>query len=477
MSVEAVRPAGFTTRQVHSGEHVAPSHPRAVPVHLTAGFVFDSFEDASAHFGAGDGFGYTRTGNPSVRAVEDKLAALESGTDAILTASGQSALTVTLLGLVPAGGHVISSAHLYEGTRGLLQQNLAQAGVTSSFVRDINDPDAWRRLIRPETRVLLAESISNAQNNVLDIAAISEVAAEHGIPLIIDNTLATPYLLRPLEHGANLVIHSASKFLSGHGSVLGGVIVDDGRFDATARPDHLSQLTEPGPTGGPSLWERFGGRARIAYLREVVAPRLGPTPSPLSAFLIGQGIETLSLRVREQSANAARVARWLEDRPEVLRVDHASLASHPDHGVAARYLTQGYGSVFTVTLEGGLAAARAVVETVGVFTHMTHLGDVRSLILHPASTSHIQRSAAEREALGVHPGTLRLSIGIEDVEDLLSDLDQALRVSRRGVDEVVELHETVPPRNEGVVAPQIPSRARPQVPPPAQADAVAGERA
>lgn len=433
MSADAIRPAGFTTRQVHSGAHATPSHPRAVPIHLTAGFMFESFDDASAHFDAGDGYGYTRTGNPSVHAVESRLAALESGAEAVLTASGQSALTVTLLGLVPAGGHVVSSTHLYEGTRGLLQHNLAQAGVATSFVTDINDPDAWRASIRRETRALLAESISNAQNNVLDIAAIAQVAAEHGIPLIVDNTLATPYLLRPLEHGANIVVHSASKFLSGHGSVLGGVIVDDGRFDATARPDHLPQLTDPGPTGGRSLWERFGGRARIAYQRDVVAPRLGPTPSPLSAFLIGQGVETLSLRVREQSANAARVARWLEERPEVRGVDHAGLASHPYHPVAARYLTRGCGSVFTVTLDGGLAAARAVLEAVGVFTHMTHLGDVRSLVLHPASTSHSQRSAAEREALGVHPGTLRLSIGIEDVEDLLGDLDQALRASRRAV--------------------------------------------
>lgn len=434
MGIETDRPAGFATRQLHAADGTAASRPRAVPIHLTAGFEFGSFESASEHFYGGVGYGYTRTGNPSAHAVERKLASLESGAEAILTASGQSSLAVTLLGLVPAGGHVVSSTHIYEGTRSLLLQNLAQAGAATSFVSDINDPEAWRALIRDETRALLAESISNALNRILDIRVVAQVAAEHGIPLIIDNTLATPFLLRPLEHGANIVIHSASKFLAGHGSVLGGVIVDDGRFDAGTRPDHLPRLGDAGPQGEAALWRSLGGRARIAYLRDVVAPRLGPTPSPLSAFLIGQGIETLSLRVREQTANALRVARWLQGHPGVQSVDHPSLSTHPDHDVAARYLPLGCGSVFTVTLKGGLAAARAVVDSVKVFTHMTHLGDVRSLILHPASTSHLQRSLSEREELGVYPGTLRLSIGIEDVDDLLADLDHALRAGARAAD-------------------------------------------
>lgn len=423
---------GFTTRQVHVGTDAAPATPRALPIHLTAGFTFDSFDDAAAHFGAGDGYGYTRTGNPTVDAVERKLASLEGGAEAVLLASGQAALAVALLGLVSAGSHIVSSTHIYEGTRGLLVDNLARLGIETTFVDDIHDPDAWRRAIRPETRVLLGESIANARNDVLDIAAVAAIGDAAGIPLIVDNTFATPYLLRPLEHGAAIVVHSASKFLAGQGAVLGGVIVDDGRFDASRSGRLFPHLVESG-AGTPSVWERYGGRARIAHLRESVAPRYGPTPSPLTAFLIGQGIETLSLRVQRQSENALAVAGWLADRPEVASVDYAGLASHPTHDLARNSLRGGYGSVFTATLRGGLPAARAFVEAVSVITHMTHLGDVRSLVLHPATTSHARRSPAERAALGVHPGTLRLSIGIEDLDDLLADLDQALAAAASAV--------------------------------------------
>ncbi|GAA4763062.1 bifunctional o-acetylhomoserine/o-acetylserine sulfhydrylase [Microbacterium gilvum] len=418
--------AGFATRQVHIGSAAAQATPRTVPIHLTAGFTFDAFDDAAAHFGSGDGFGYTRTGNPTVDAVERKLASLEGGAEALLLASGQAALAVALLGLVSAGEHVVSSTHIYEGTRGLLLDNLSRAGVTADFVEDIHDPDAWRALIGPHTRVLFAESIANARNDVLDIAAVAAVAAEHGIPLVIDNTFATPYLVRPLEHGADVVIHSASKFLAGQGAALGGVVVDSGRFDADRAGGRFPQLTESTRTGGASPWQRHGGRARMAYLRETVAPRLGPTPSPLNAFLIGQGAETLSLRVERQSANALAIARWLEGRPEVESVDYVGLASHPDHALGARYLRGGSGSVFTFTLRGGIDAARVFVESLRIITHMTHLGDVRTLVLHPATTSHAGRTDEERRSHGVHPGTLRLSVGIEDASDLVADLEQAL---------------------------------------------------
>ncbi|GAA3904931.1 bifunctional o-acetylhomoserine/o-acetylserine sulfhydrylase [Microbacterium invictum] len=417
---------GFTTRQVHAGTRAPAASPRALPIHLTAGFTFDSFDDAASHFGSGDGFGYTRTGNPTVTAVEDKLASLEGGAQALLLASGQAAVAVALLGLVSAGQHVVSSTHIYEGTRGLLLDNLSRFGVTVDFVDDIGDPAAWRAAIRPTTRVLFAESIANARNDVLDIAAVAAVGEEHGIPLIIDNTFATPYLLRPIAHGAAVVVHSASKFLAGQGAVLGGVIVDSGRFDGGRDGALFPQLTEPPRGGGPSLWERHGGSARIAYLRESIAPRFGPTPSPLNAFFIGQGIETLSLRVQRQSENALALARWLEAHPAIASVDYAGLASHPTYDTARRYLQDGYGSVFAFTLRDGLPAARTVVESVQVFTHMTHLGDVRSLVLHPASTSHSHRTEDERLALGVHPGTLRVSIGIEDVADLRADLSRAL---------------------------------------------------
>lgn len=418
--------ASFATRAIHAARSVDVSSPRATPIHLTAGFTFDDFDHAAGHFDGGTGYGYSRTGNPTVRAVERQLAALESGADALLVASGQAAVVTALLTVAGAGDHIISSTHIYEGSRGLFLDNLSRLGIETDFVDDVTDPDAWRALIRPNTRALFAESIANARNDILDVAAIAAVADEAGIPLIVDNTLATAYLLRPLEHGAAMVVHSASKFLAGHGSVLGGVIVDDGRFD-TERNGHLfPHLILPGRGGTSSIATRHGGMARIAYARDCVAPRFGPTPSPLNAFLIGQGVETLGLRVERQSHNALEVARWLEGRDEVLSVDYAGLQSHPHHALAARLLPEGFGSVFTFTLHGGEAAARQVVEGVDVFTHMTHIGDVRSLVLHPATTSHALRTEAEREAHGVLPGTLRLSIGIEDVDDLIQDLAHVL---------------------------------------------------
>lgn len=416
---------GFSTRQVHVGATTVPASPRALPIYLTAGFTFTDLDESAEHFGTGAGFGYTRTGNPTVQAVENRLASLEGGDQAVLVSSGQAAVTVALLALAGAGDHIVVSEHIYEGTRGLLLDNLARLGIETTFV-DTSDLDAWRDAITPRTKALFAETLSNARNDVLDIAAVSAIGRERGIPLVVDSTFTTPYLLRPIEHGAAIVVHSASKFLAGQGAVLGGVIVDDGRFDAAASGHLFPHLVQADRLGGASYAEKHGPRARGAYIRESVAPRFGPAPSPLNAFLIGQGIETLSLRVERQSANALAVARWLEQRPEVERVDHVGLESHRHHALGARYLTRGTGSVFTVTLRGGLEAARHVVQSVRVITHMTHLGDVRSLVLHPQSTSHAARTVEERERAGVFPGTVRFSIGIEDVDDLLADLDQAL---------------------------------------------------
>ncbi|SDL19915.1 O-acetylhomoserine aminocarboxypropyltransferase/cysteine synthase family protein [Microbacterium azadirachtae] len=430
MSVETAR---FATTAVHAARNHAPAASRATPVYLTAGFEFEDFDHAADHFGSGDGYGYSRTGNPTVRAVERQLAALEGGADALLLASGQAAVATALLSVAGAGDHIVASEHIYEGSRGLLVDNLARLGIETTFVDDIADPEAWRSALRPSTRALFAESIANARNDVLDVSAIAAVADAAAIPLIVDNTLATPYLLRPLERGASIVVHSASKFLAGHGSVLGGVIVDDGRFDAAKAGHNAAHLVLPGRGGAPSVAARHGGLARIAYARESVAPRFGATPSPLNAFLIGQGAETLGLRVERQSRNALAVARWLAEHDAVESVDHVGLPSHPDHDTAVRYLHGGYGSVFTVTLRGGLPAAKSFVEGVRVFTHMTHIGDVRSLVLHPASTSHVLRTAEERERLGIRPGTVRLSIGIEDIDDLIEDLAQVLQPAREVV--------------------------------------------
>lgn len=430
MTVDTAR---FATRAVHAARSRETAAPRATPIYLTAGFEFDDFDHAADHFGTGAGFGYTRTGNPTVRAAERQLAALESGADAVLVASGQAAVVTALLTVAGAGDHIVSSTHIYEGTRGLLLDNLARLDIETTFIDDISDPEAWRGAIRPNTRALFAESLANARNDILDVAAISAVADEAAIPLIVDNTLATPFLLRPIEHGAAIVVHSASKFLAGHGSVLGGVIVDDGRFDAERAGHNAPHLVLPGRGGLPSVFARHGGRARIAYARESVAPRFGASPSPLNAFLIGQGAETLGLRVERQSRNALEIARWLEAQEAVESVDYVGLPSHPDHDTAARYLEGGFGSIFTFTLRGGLDAARQFVEQVQVFTHMTHIGDVRSLVLHPGTTSHAQRTEEERDVLGIRPGTLRLSIGIEDVADLISDLSRVLDGTREAV--------------------------------------------
>lgn len=430
MTVDTAR---FATRAVHAARSRETAAARATPIYLTAGFEFDDFDHAADHFSTGTGFGYTRTGNPTVRAVERQLASLESGADAVLVASGQAAVSTALLSVVGAGDHIVSSTHIYEGTRGLFLDNLARLDIETTFVEDIADPDAWRAAIRPNTRALFAESLANARNDVLDVAAVSAIADEVAVPLIVDNTLATPSLLRPIEHGAAVVVHSASKFLAGHGSVLGGVIVDDGRFDAERAGHNAPHLVLPGRGGAPSVFSRHGGRARIAYARESVGPRFGASPSPLNAFLIGQGAETLSLRVERQSRNALEIARWLESQDAVESVDYAGLPSHPHHETAVRYLEGGFGSIFTFTLRGGLPAARRFVEDVRVFTHMTHIGDVRSLVLHPGTTSHAQRTDAERAVLGVGPGTLRLSIGIEDVADLIADLSRVLESVRETV--------------------------------------------
>lgn len=420
---------GFATAQIHAGQEPDRGHgSRITPIHLTAGFVFDDLDQARDRFaGDDDGYTYTRYGNPTIAAVERKIAALEGGVEAIAVGSGQAAASVALLALLRAGDHLLSARSIYEGSRGLFRDNFERFGIEVDFVDDANDPDAWRRLVRPTTRAFFGESIPNPRNDLLDLRLVASVADEVGVPLVIDNTLATPYLVRPIEHGASIVIHSASKFLAGHGASLGGVIVDSGRFDWTRRPDAFPHLAHPDTSlRGISYAARHGERAYAAYARSVIASRLGPTLSPFNAFLLQQGIETLSLRIERHSSNAAAIATWLEQRPEVLSVDYSGLASSPHAELARTYLPRGQGSVFSFTLRGGEDAAARFIEAVRLFTPMSHLGDVRSLVLHPATTSHGQLSADERTALGIADGMLRLSIGIEDLVDLLADLEVAL---------------------------------------------------
>ncbi|PPI19750.1 O-acetylhomoserine aminocarboxypropyltransferase [Rathayibacter sp. AY1B1] len=418
---------------MHAGAAPDGAHgARVTPVHLSAGFVFDSFEHARERFaGEDEGYLYTRNGNPTTEEVERRLADLEGGAEAILVASGQAATASALLGILQAGDRVLSSRRLYEGNRGLLVQNFGRLGIGVDFVDDASDLGEWERRIGPDTRVLFGEPIPNPKNDLLDLAALAAIAHRHGLPFVVDNTLATPYLLRPIEHGADVVVHSTSKFLAGHGSALGGVIVDAGTFDWAARPalfPHLNQ--EERSFGGRSWAEQHGRRAFVSYTREIVVSRLGPTPSPLNSFLLRQGVETLSLRVERHSANALAVARFLEGRPEVVSVDYSGLESSPSFALAQRLLPRGQGSVFSFTVAGGEAGAAAFIDAVELFSHMTHLGDVRSLVLHPASTTHAGRTPAERAAAGIHPGLLRLSIGIEDVDDLLRDLERGLAAVR-----------------------------------------------
>jgi O-acetylhomoserine (thiol)-lyase len=421
---------GFATQQLHAGREPGdPYQARATPIYLTAGFVFDDFDHAEQTFsGREPGFVYSRHGNPTGESVERRLAALEKGTEAVLVASGQAATANALLAILRAGDRLVSSGSIYEGTRGLFLEHLQRFGVEVDFVDDPADIDAWRAAITPETRAFFAESISNPRNAVLDIAAVADVAHSVGAPLIIDNTLATPYLLRPIEHGADIVVHSASKFLAGHGSVLGGFIVDGGRFDwASGAFPHLSETKA---SDGLTHVERYGFRAFAGFLRDFAVPRFGAAPSPINAFLIEQGIETLSLRVERQSSSALRIAEFLEAQPEVEGVHYAGLSSNPYHLTAQRYLPRGAGAVFSFTLAGGEASARSFYDALRLFTKMTHLGDVRSLVIHPATTTHVLRSEDERARAGVTPGLIRLSVGIEDLPDLLADLDQAFQALR-----------------------------------------------
>lgn len=424
---------GFSTEQVHGGAHVDGEFgARVAPLHLTAGFVFEDFDQARDRFsGAVEGFNYTRLGNPTNASLERRVALLEGGTEALLVGSGQAAVTIALLTILQSGDHIVSAGSLYAGSRNLLSQNFARLGISVDFVEDAGDPAAWEAAVRPETRVFFGESIPNPKNDLLDIETVAAIAHRHAVPLVVDNTLASPYLLRPFEWGADVVVHSAGKFLGGHGTALGGLIVDSGRFDWAA--SKVAALTEPDRLLGDSTWAAaYGHRAFIAYARDIVAGRFGPAPAPFNAFLIQQGIETLSLRLARQSASALAIARWLEARDDVESVDYSGLESSPSHALARRTLPRGQGSVFAFTVRGGLDAAVRFVNAAQLFSRMTHLGDVRSLILHPGSTTHGPWTEEERLAKGIAPGLLRLSIGVEDVDDLIADLEHAFAVAAQG---------------------------------------------
>lgn len=419
----------FETLQVHAGAASDPvTGARITPIYRTNSYTFRSTEHAANLFGLAEtGNIYTRIMNPTQAVVEERIAALEGGTAALLLASGQAASTYAILNIAQAGDHFVTSSALYGGTYNLFAHTLPKLGIEVTFVEDQDDLDEWRDAIRDNTKLLFAESIGNPKVNILDIRGVSEVAHDAGLPLIVDNTIATPYLIRPLEHGADIVVHSVTKFLGGHGAVLGGAIVDGGKF-AWSKSDKFPGLNEPDPTyHGVVYTEALGDaiayvlKARVQLLRDT-----GAAISPDSAWQLLQGIETLSLRIERHVQNTQRVAEWLEQHPQVQSVNYAGLPSSPWHERAKELAPLGSGAVLSFELNGGLPAGKAFVESLELFSHLANIGDVRSLVIHPASTTHQQLTPEQQLAAGATPGLVRLSVGIEHIDDILADLEAGL---------------------------------------------------
>jgi O-acetylhomoserine (thiol)-lyase len=423
----------FATRQIHAGQEPDPTTgARALPIYQTTSFVFDDADQAANRFALAElGPIYTRIGNPTNEVVENRIADLEGGVGALLVASGQAAETLSILNLAGAGDHIVSSPSLYGGTQNLFAHTLPRLGIEVTFVQDQADPQSWRAAANERTKAFFGETIANPSSDVLDIAAVAAVAHEVGVPLIVDNTVPTPYLNRPLEHGADVVVHSATKYLGGHGTAIGGVIVDGGTFDYAQHPERFPGFNTPDESYHGLVYARDLGvgcalganlafilKARVQLLRD-----LGPAISPFNAFLIAQGLETLSLRIERHVANAKQVASWLLDQEQVESVSYAGLPGHPSYELAQRYLPGGAGAVLAFEISGGAEAGRRFVSGLELHSHVANIGDVRSLVIHPASTTHSQLSEAAQIAAGVTPGLVRLAVGIEHIDDILADLE------------------------------------------------------
>jgi len=430
----------FETRQIHAGQTPDPTTgARALPIYQTTSFVFPDAGVAADRFALKDlGPIYTRIGNPTAEVVENRIANLEGGVGALLLASGQAATTFAILNVAGAGDHVVASPSLYGGTYNLLRYSLARLGIETTWVTDPHDPQAWRDAARPNTKAFFAETIPNPKADILDIEAVAAAAHEVGVPLIVDNTVATPYLLRPIEFGADIVIHSATKYLGGHGSAIGGVIVDSGNFDFSKDPERFTSFNTPDPSYNGIVYARDLGvdgilGANLAYIlkaRVQLLRDLGSAISPFNAFLIAQGIETLSLRVERHVENAKTVAAWLESRDDVVSVGYAGLPSSPWYANARKYTPRGPGAIVTFVLDGGADAGQAFVSALTLHSNVANIGDVRSLVIHPASTTHAQLSPEEQVAAGVTPGLVRLSVGIEHVDDILADLEAGFTAAK-----------------------------------------------
>jgi O-acetylhomoserine (thiol)-lyase len=422
----------FETRQIHAGQTSDPTtNARALPIYQTTSYTFDSTDHAASLFGLQE-FGniYTRIQNPTQDAVEQRIASLEGGTAALLVSSGQAATSLALLNVAEAGDHVVSSPSLYGGTYNLFHYTFPKLGIEVSFVEDPSDLESWKAAIKPNTKAFFGETIANPKSEILDIEGIAGVAHEFGVPLIVDNTVATPYVLRPLEHGADVVVHSATKYLGGHGTAIAGVIVDSGKFDYAQNPERFPGFNQPdasyhGLTYGTALGvgSDLGNlayilKARVQWLRD-----LGTAVSPFNAFLIAQGLETLSLRIERHLDNALKVAQWLEARDEVDSVAYASLPSSQYYELAQKYTPRGAGAVVAFEIKGGVDAGKRFVDALQLHSHVANIGDVRSLVIHPASTTHSQLSAEDQLASGVTPGLVRLAVGLEHIDDILADLE------------------------------------------------------
>jgi O-acetylhomoserine (thiol)-lyase len=431
----------FETRQIHAGQTPdAVTHARALPIYQTTAYTFDSSEHASNLFALKE-FGniYTRIMNPTQAAVEDRIASLEGGVGALLTSSGQAAESLALLNIAETGDHIVSSSRLYGGTYNLFHYTFAKFGIEVSFVENPDNLDEWRAAVRPNTKAFFAETISNPQIDILDVEGVAAVAHDAGVPLVVDNTIATPYLIRPAEFGADVIVHSATKYLGGHGTTIAGAIVDAGNFDFAADPEKFPNYNQPDGSYHGLVYARDLGvgsalganlafilKARVQLLRD-----LGTAISPFNAFLIAQGLETLSLRVERHVQNAQAVAQWLEGRDEVLSVNYAGLASSPWHERAQKYAPKVVGGVLAFEIAGGIDAGRRFVEALELHSHVANIGDVRSLVIHPASTTHSQLTPEEQLTTGVTPGLVRLSVGLGHIDDILADLETGFRAAKQ----------------------------------------------
>jgi O-acetylhomoserine (thiol)-lyase len=433
MSGQETPPRGLGTLALHAGQQPDPTTgSRAMPIHQTTSYVFKNTEHAANLFALKEmGWIYTRLMNPTTDVFEQRMAALDGGIGGLATSSGQQAIAVALFNLVHAGGHIVSAAALYGGTITLLGQTFKRLGIEVTFV-DATKPKSIAAAVRPNTRAVYVESVANPKNDVLDFQAVAQTAHQRGLPVVCDNTVLTPILLRPFDYGIDISVYSATKFIGGHGTSIGGVIVDSGKFDWTAEPKKWPQFTEPDPSyHGTVFHEAVGQLCYILTCRTHWLRDLGGVLSPMNSFLFLQGLETLHLRMVQHSANALAVARFLEAHPLVNWVNYPGLPSHPDYELTKRYLPKGAGAILGFGIKGGAEAARKFIEAVKLASHLANIGDAKTLVIHPATTTHSQQTPAELKAAGISADYVRVSVGLEDLADITADLDQALRASQQ----------------------------------------------